>query len=77
MKVKYLLLLLFITNLCCKSEENTNTEFINKSFIEEQIEIGTPIWNYLRSNPYLLNSLSETVFTHKIDSLKNIQTKQF
>ena len=76
MKIKYLLLSLLITILCCKSEENTNTKSIEKLFLDEQVKIGTPIWNYLRSNPYKLNILGQTDFTHKIDSLKNIQTTQ-
>lgn len=76
MKIKYLLLLLLITILCCKSEKNANSESIKKSFIDEQIEIATPVWQYLRSNPYQLNSLNQVDFTHKIDSLKNIQATQ-
>ncbi len=76
MKIKYLLLLLLITIQCCKSKETTNSESIKKLFLEEQIEIGTPIWKYLRSSPYKLNSFSQTDFTHKIDSLKNIQSTQ-
>lgn len=76
MKIKYLLLLLLVSIQSCKSQENVNTESIKKTFLQEQTEIGTPIWNYLRSNPYTLNSLNQVDFTHKIDSLKNIYTTQ-
>ena len=76
MRIKYLLLLLLVTVQSCKSQENANTESIKKTFLQEQLEIGTPIWNYLRSNPYTLNSLNQVDFTHKIDSLKNIYTTQ-
>tara|TARA_R110000868_G_scaffold4211_4_gene26448 strand:- start:2361 stop:3854 length:1494 start_codon:yes stop_codon:yes gene_type:complete len=76
MKIKYLLLLLLVTIQSCKSQKNVNTESIKESFLQEQAEIGTPIWNYLRSNPYTLNSLNQVDFTHKIVSLKNIYTTQ-
>ncbi|MEE9432105.1 MAG: hypothetical protein V3V16_13735, partial [Melioribacteraceae bacterium] len=76
MKIKHLLLLLLVTIQSCKSQSNVNTESIKKSFLQEQTEIGTPIWKYLRSNSYTLNSLNEADFTHKIDSLKNIYTTQ-
>jgi acetyl esterase/lipase len=74
MKTKYLLLLLLVTIQSCKSQENVNTESIKKSFFQEQVEIGTPIWSYLHSNPYMLNSLNQSDFTKKIDSLKSIYT---
>lgn len=76
MKIKYLLLLLLVTIQSCKSQEKLNTESIKKSFLQKQAEIGTPIWKYLRSNPYALNSLNEADFTRKIDSLKSIYTTQ-
>lgn len=76
MKIKYLLLLLLVTFQSCKTQENVNTESIKKAFSQEQVEIGTPIWKYLRSNPYSLNSLNKADFIHKIDSLKNIQASQ-
>jgi acetyl esterase/lipase len=76
MKIKYLLLLLLVTVQSCKSQDNVNAESIKKTFLQEQTEIGTPIWKYLRSNPYTLYSLNQVDFTHKIDSLKNIYTTQ-
>jgi len=76
MKIKYLLLFLLVLFQSCKSQRNITSEANKKSFLQEQAEIGTPIWNYLRSNPYTLNSLTEADFTRKIDSLKYIYTAQ-
>jgi acetyl esterase/lipase len=76
MKIKYFLLLFLVVNQSCKSQTKVNTESIKSAFFQEQKEIGTPIWNYLNSNPYSLNSLKQTDFTKKIDSLKSIYTTQ-
>ncbi|WP_117884235.1 alpha/beta hydrolase family protein [Aureibaculum luteum] len=76
MKIKHLLLLLLVTIQSCKSQKSIDVASTKSTFLQEQIEIGTPIWNYLRSNPYTLNSLNETDFTHKIDSLKSIYEAQ-
>lgn len=75
MKIKYFLLLFLIIIQSCKSQTKLNSESIKKTFLEEQEEIGTPVWNYLRSNTYTINSLSQPNFTNKIDSLKNIYVK--
>jgi acetyl esterase/lipase len=76
MKIRYFLLLFLITIQSCKSQEKLNAESIKKSFLQEQKEIGKPIWDYLNANYYTLNSLNQSDFTHKVDSLKNIYTKQ-
>ncbi len=76
MKIKHLLLLLLVTIQSCKSQKSIDVASTKSTFLQEQAEIGTPIWNYLRSNPYTFNSLNEADFTHKIDSLKNIYTTQ-
>ena len=77
MNIKLILILLLITSLSCKSQEKLNTEAIKNSFFEEQKEIGSPIWNYLlNTNIYTLNSLNQSDFTKKIDSLKSIYTTQ-
>jgi acetyl esterase/lipase len=74
MKIKYFLLLFLVINQSCKSQTKVNTESIKSTFFQEQKEIGTPIWNYLNSNFYTLNSLKQSDFTKKIDSLKSIYT---
>jgi len=76
MKIKYFLLLFLVINQSCKSQTKVNTESIKSTFFQEQKEIGTPIWNYLNSNSYSLNSLKQFDFTKKIDSLKSIYTTQ-
>lgn len=75
MKIKYLLLLLLVSIQSCKSQEKLNTESIKKTFLQEQVALGTS-WKYLRSNPYTFNSLNQFDFTHKIDSLKNVYATQ-
>ncbi len=70
MKINYVLLLILIQS--CQSQKNITTESVKSTFLQEQTEMGTPIWNYLNSNSYTLNSLNESDFTKKIDSLKRI-----
>lgn len=74
MNIKYFLLLPLVITQSCKSQENVNTESVKSVFLQEQKEFGSPIWSYLGSNFYTLNSLNETDFTFKIDSLKAIYT---
>ncbi len=76
MKIKYVLLLLLVIIQSCIERKNIDTESIKSTFLQEQEEMGKPIWNYLYSNPYALNSLNQLDFTNKIDSLKRIYITQ-
>ena len=73
MKLKYIPLLLFVITQSCKTQKDLNTESIKNTFLQEQNEFAT-IWKYLGSNSYSLNTLNQSDFTFKIDSLKNIYT---
>ncbi len=65
-----MLLLLLIFG--CKNVTNEDLEKNKSIFYKEQEKINPSINEYLNNNYYLLNSLNQSSFTHKIDSLKNI-----
>jgi len=56
----------------CFSQDNLSYENLKSRFLEEQREIGKPVWQYLNNNFSTLYSLNEERFAFKIDSLKNI-----
>jgi acetyl esterase/lipase len=74
MKINYFLLLLITITQSCKTQKNLNPESVKSTFLQEQKEFGSPIFNYLNNNFYILNSLNDSEFTSKIDSLKAIYT---
>ncbi|MBC8755771.1 prolyl oligopeptidase family serine peptidase [Kordia sp. YSTF-M3] len=74
MKIKYLLVLLLVNSISCKSQENRNSETIKSDYIQEMTPINTVIKKYLNTNYVALNSLNVTEFTKKTDSLKRMYT---
>jgi acetyl esterase/lipase len=75
MNIKYTFIFLIVTFISCNTQEKSNIQAIKNVFLEEQkTEFGIPINNYLNSNYYSLNSLNQSDFTNKIDSLHNILT---
>jgi len=73
MKTRLFLVLILAISQSCTSPKNENTESVKKAFLEEQTsKFGISINKYLNNNTYALNSLNQSSFTSKIDSLKNI-----
>ena len=73
MYIKYVFILLTVITISCKTQEEPNLEAIKNVFLDEQkTEFGISINNYLNNNYYFINSLNQSDFTNKIDSLKNI-----
>lgn len=56
----------------CFSQGKLSSEDLKNTFLEEQREIGKPIWQYLNSNFTSLHTLNEEAFSFEIDSLKCI-----
>ncbi|WP_299439556.1 prolyl oligopeptidase family serine peptidase [uncultured Aquimarina sp.] len=72
MNKRYFFLLLLILIFSCKNVTNEDLEKNKHAYLKEQSEFAPSINNYLNSNYYSLNSLNQSRFTNKIDSLKNI-----
>ncbi len=72
MRAKLLFILSLILMLSCKNSNNVDFEKNKSAFLDEQLEFADPVWKYIRSNKYHLNTLNQDEFTKKIDSLQSI-----
>lgn len=68
-KRNFFFLFLLLT-LSCKNSKTVDFKHNKSTFSNEQLEFAIPIWKYIRSNRYTLNTLNQNDFTQKIDSLQ-------
>lgn len=74
MRIKQIFILFIILLQGCKQSKTIDQDIIKDTFSEEQTDYGLPLWNYIRSNTYTLNTLNQNDFTNTIDSLQSIFT---
>lgn len=68
-KRNFIFLFLLLT-FSCKNSIAVDFKKNKSTFLNEQLEFAVPIWKYIRSNKYPLNTLNQNDFTKKIDSLQ-------
>ena len=71
MRTKLISIVLIIFVQSCKKIDFKKNKNI---YLQEQMELAIPVWEYINSNKYPLNTLNQNDFTHKIDSIHSIFT---
>ena len=67
-KLIFIVTLTILTQSCKKVDYEKNKEL----YLQEQLELAKPIFNFINGNKYSLNILNQALFTKKIDSLQAI-----
>ena len=65
MNKRNLIFLFLLLTFSCKNSIAVDFKKNKSTFLNEQLEFAVPIWKYIRSNKYPLNTLNQNDFTKK------------